>query len=240
MKDLAELEKRIKVTFNDKSLLQQAIIHDSYINEHPDLKIGHNERLEFLGDAVLEFIVSEYLYENFQDYSEEYLTNLRTALVQDEILAKISEKINIEDFLMMGRGELKNTGKPRQTICANAIEALIGAIYLDKVHKKGYERGYDVTKKFIKDIILSELDNILKTQSYFDSNYKSLFQDKAQKQHLKYSYEPLCESGPDHNKIFKVALYLDENKITEGEGASKQEAEKDAAKKALENQELFI
>jgi ribonuclease-3 len=240
MKDLAELEKRINVTFDNKSLLQQAIIHDSYITEHPDFKIGHNERLEFLGDAILEFIVSEHLYENYKDFSEEDLTNLRIALVNGEKLAEISKKINIEDFLMMGKGELRNTGKPPQTICANAIEALIGAIYLDKVHEKGYERGYDITKKFIKDIILSELDNILKTQSYRNSNYKSLFQEKAQKQHLKYSYELLHESGPDHNKRFKVALYLDGNKITEGEGVSKQEAEKDAARKALENQELFM
>ncbi len=222
MNDLAELEERINVIFEDKSLLQLAITHDSYINENPKYKTGHNERLEFLGDAVLEFIVSEYLYDKFKDFSEKDLTNFRTALVKDEMLAEMSRKINIEDFLLMGNGELRNTGKPRQTISANAMEALIGAIYLDN------------------DIILSESDKILKNQSFRDSNFKGQFQEKAQKQHMEVSYRILNESGPDNKKRFEVALYLDGKKITEGEGTSKQEAEKDAARKALENQELFM
>ncbi|NCN07843.1 ribonuclease III [Candidatus Falkowbacteria bacterium] len=226
MKDISKLEQNIGVKFKDKEVLTQAIVHRSYINEHPEFKLDHNERLEFLGDAVLELIVTEYLYNNFPN-PEGDLTNWRASLVNGSNLAKVSKDIGIDDFLMMSKGESKDSNsKARQYILANAIEAIIGAIYLD--------RGLEASKKFITDYILSGLKEIIAQKLYIDA--KSNFQEKAQeKMGVTPIYKVLESSGPDHAKIFKIGVYLDKELVATGVGTSKQEAQTEAAKKALKN-----
>lgn len=226
MKDLSKLEQNIGIKFKDREVLTQAIVHRSYINEHPEFKLDHNERLEFLGDAVLELVVTEYLYNNFPNPEGE-LTNWRASLVNGSNLAKISQSLDIDDFLMMSKGESKDkNSKARQYILANAIEAIIGAIYLDQ--------GLKAAKKFIADNILSGLKEILAQKLYIDA--KSSFQEKAQEQiGITPVYKVLESSGPDHAKVFKVGVYLDKELIATGKGTSKQEAQTEAAKKALQN-----
>lgn len=226
MKDVSKLEQNIGVKFKDKEVLTQAIVHRSYINEHPEFKLDHNERLEFLGDAVLELIVTEYLYNNFPN-PEGDLTNWRASLVNGSNLAKISQKIGVDEFLMMSKGESKDkNSKARQYILANAIEAIIGAIYLDQ--------GQKAVKKFITDNILSGLKEIIAQKLYIDA--KSSFQEKAQeKMGITPVYKVLESSGPDHAKVFKIGVYLDKELTATGTGTSKQEAQTEAAKKALKN-----
>jgi ribonuclease-3 len=224
---IENLAKKLGIKFNDINILQQAVTHRSYLNEHRDYQLDHNERLEFLGDAVLELIVTEYLYENYQN-PEGDLTNWRAALVNGEMLAKISKKIGIEEYLLMSRGEAKDTGKARQYLLANAFEAIIGAIYLDQK-----ENGYSVAKKFVLDTVVSQLPEIMENKLYLDP--KSRFQEDAQeKESITPSYRVLEESGPDHDKKFIVGVYLNDELIAEGGGSSKQEAQKNAALKALE------
>src|SRR6056297_667550 len=224
-KDFSKLEKLLKVTFVDKNLLIHSCVHRSYLNEHPGFQLTNNERLEFLGDAVLELIVTEYLYKNY-DNDEGELTNWRASLVNANILSKIAKRLGIEDFLLLSKGEAKDKNtKARKFILADAMEAVIGAIYLDQ--------GYDVTVMFIEENILSELSNILENKLYLDS--KTRFQEAAQEQvGITPVYKVLEESGPDHAKIFKVGVYLEEDLIAEGEGSSKQEAQLDAAANACE------
>lgn len=224
---IENLAKKLGIKFNEINILQQAVTHRSYLNEHRDYKLDHNERLEFLGDAVLELIVTEFLYENYTN-AEGDLTNWRAALVNGEMLAKISKKIGIEEYLLMSRGESKDTGKARQYLLANAFEAIIGAIYLDQ-----REKGYEISKEFILKNVVVELAEIIEKKLYMDP--KSRFQECAQeKESVTPSYRVMEESGPDHDKKFVVGVYLDENLIAEGKGTSKQEAQKDAALKALE------
>lgn len=221
------LAKKLGIKFNEINILQQAVTHRSYLNEHREYKLDHNERLEFLGDAVLELIVTEYLYENYNN-PEGDLTNWRAALVNGEMLAKISKKIGIEEYLMMSRGEAKDTGKARQYLLANAFEAIIGAIYLDQK-----EEGYSAAKEFVLKNVVSELPEIIEKKLYMDP--KSRFQEDAQeKESVTPSYRVMEETGPDHDKKFVVGVYLNEELIAEGEGSSKQEAQKNAALKALE------
>lgn len=226
MKDLLSFVKKIKIKFNNLDLLKTALIHRSYINEHPDLSLEHNERLEFLGDAVLELVTTEFLFNNY-DNPEGELTNWRAALVNGAMLAKISREIDLEKYLYLSKGEAKdNNIKARNYILANAMEAVIGAIYLDS--------GWDMAKEFITKYILKELPEILEKKLYIDS--KSLFQEQAQeKVGITPSYQVLSESGPDHNKTFVIGVYLEDELVTEGKGTSKQEAQMDAAQNALEN-----
>lgn len=228
MKNLSKLEESIGVKFKNKDLINTAIVHRSYINEHPEFKLDHNERLEFLGDAVLEIVVTKYLYHNFSN-PEGDLTNWRASLVNGSNLAKTAQKLGIEDFLMMSKGESKDSNsKARQYIIANAIEALIGAIYLD--------RGMKVVEQFIDKNILSGLEEIIEKKLYIDS--KSDFQEKSQeKEGITPSYKVLGTSGPDHNRIFKIGVYLDKKLIATGKGTSKQEAQTEAARKALEKKD---
>ena len=220
----SDLSKRLGVKFNNPELLQQAVTHRSYLNEHRGYKLDHNERLEFLGDAVLELVVTEYLYNNF-DNPEGELTNWRAALVNGEMLAKISKKLGVEEFLMMSRGETKDTGRARQYLLANAFEAITGAIYLDS--------GYDVAKDFIMKNVVVELDEIIEKKLFLDP--KSRFQEEAQdKAGITPSYRVLEESGPDHSKKFVVGVFLNSEMIAKGEGPSKQEAQRSAAEKGLE------
>jgi len=220
---LKELEEKIDVKFKNKSQLQEAITHRSFLNEHRDYPLPHNERLEFLGDAVLELVVTKYLFDHY-DNPEGELTNWRAALVNGEMLARIAKEISIEPFLLMSRGEKKDTGKARQYILANAMEAIIGAIYLDQ--------GYEEAKKFIEKFIITKLPEVLATKSYLDP--KSYFQEKAQEiDQVTPHYEVLKEWGPDHQKRFLVGVFLREEKIAEGEGSSKQEAQRRAAQNGL-------
>lgn len=223
-KNAQEFAKKLKLKFKNIELLQEALTHRSYLNENRDYSLNHNERLEFLGDAVLELVVTEHLFQNF-DNPEGELTNWRAALVNGEMLSKISKEIGVEDYLMMSRGERKDTGKARQYLLANAMEAIIGAIYLDQ--------GYESANKFISKNILAELPEVLKTKSYLDA--KSYFQEKAQEiVQVTPHYEVLKEWGPDHDKQFLVGVFLGDEKVAEGEGSSKQEAQRNAAKAGLE------
>jgi ribonuclease-3 len=223
MKELSKLEKKIGIVFKNKDLLQQALVHRSYLNENPDFNLDHNERLEFLGDAVLELIVTEYLYKKYPNPEGE-LTSWRAALVNAKKLAEVAEEIEINDFLMLSRGEAKDKGRARQYILANALEALIGSIYLDS--------GLLAAKKFIEENIVNHLPEILEAGAYRDA--KSVFQEEAQERvGITPSYDVLEEWGPDHAKHFKVGVFLEEEKIAEGEGVSKQEAQQKAAEAAL-------
>ncbi len=225
MKNLGELEKKINIKFNDIDLLHQAMIHRSYLNEHPNFRLGHNERLEFLGDAVLELVTTEYLYKNYPNPEGE-LTNFRAALVNSEMLSKVAAGLALDQFLFMSRGEAKDNGRARQYILANTFEAVIGAIYLDQ--------GYAASQSFIKKNLLGELDRILKEKLYQDP--KSQFQEKAQgKMGITPTYEVLKEWGPDHDKHFVVGVYLEKKIVGKGKGPSKQEAQRQAAADALKN-----
>lgn len=223
MKDLSILEERLGVRFRDKDLLCQALVHRSYLNENPDFKLGHNERLEFLGDAVLELIVTEYLYRNYPNPEGE-LTNWRAALVNAKMLGEIAQRINLGEFVLLSKGEAKDNGRARNFILANALEAVIGAIY--------YDLGLAESVSFIEKKVLVHLPNILEVGSYRDA--KSRFQEEAQEKiGITPSYEVTKEWGPDHEKRFQVGVFLEEEIVATGEGSSKQEAQQRAAENAL-------
>jgi ribonuclease-3 len=224
MKNFKEFEEIIGINFVNKDLLKQAFTHRSYLNEHKDSEIVHNERLEFLGDAVLELIVTEYLYNKYIDENEGDLTSYRAALVNADTMSKAASKIKMNDFLLLSKGEAKDTGRARQIILANTIEALIGAIFLDQ--------GYETAKYFISKNIFHLIDNIVAEKAWMDA--KSNFQEAAQEnENVTPSYKTIKEEGPDHDKIFTVGVYLDKELISIGTGKSKQEAEQEAAKTAL-------
>ena len=229
MKSFSELEKVIEIEFKNKELLKQSVVHRSYINEHPEFKLSHNERLEFLGDAVLEIIVTEYLFNSFPDTAEGDLTNWRASLVNSKMLANVAEDIELEKYIYLSRGEAKDkNSKARQYILANAVEALIGATYLDQ--------GIRGAKKFVKTKILSKLDHILTNKLYLDP--KSKFQEKAQEiTGATPHYRVLKESGPDHNKVFEVGRYIGEEMVSRGKGQSTQEAQGEAAANGLKKKE---
>ena len=223
--NLAKLQKRLGLKFKNEGLLKQALVHRSYLNEHPNFEIGHNERLEFLGDAVLEIIVTEFLYLNFTKTPEGDLTNWRASLVNAKMLYEIAAEFGVEECLYLSRGEARDKNKKsRQFILANALEAILGAMYLDQ--------GIAAVRKFVLKNIISKLDDILKNQTYLDP--KSHFQEKAQEEKgITPHYQILDETGPDHAKTFKVGLYLEEELIATGSGSSKQEAQVDAAAKGI-------
>jgi len=225
MADFSSLEKRLKIKFKNQDFLYQALVHRSYLNENPTFRLGHNERLEFLGDAVLEIVVTEYLYHKFPDKTEGDLTDWRASLVNAKMLADVANNIKLEDHLFLSKGEAKDKNtKARQYILANAVEALIGAIYLDWGLKKA--------SKFIMEEIVVNLDHILANQLYMDP--KSKFQEKAQDLYnITPHYEVISETGPDHDKMFKVGAYLKDKLIATGAGQSKHEAQVDAAQAAI-------
>ncbi len=224
MKNFVPLEKKLGFEFKNKDLLIQAFTHRSYLNENPGFYLDHNERLEFLGDAVLELVVTEYLYQNYSNKTEGELTSWRAALVNANILSKIASELGFNDFLLLSRGEAKDTGKARQYILANTFEAFIGALFLDS--------GYNAVKKFIKKHLIKELPRIIRQGLFKDA--KSYFQEKAQEK-LKITpyYKVLKEWGPDHLKHFMVGVFLGQKLVAKGKGYSKQEAEDVAAKNAL-------
>jgi ribonuclease-3 len=225
VKDFSPLEKKLNIFFKNKDLLIQAFCHRSYLNENPDFPLSHNERLEFLGDAVLEQVVTEYLFKNFPQKSEGELTSWRAALVNAKILSQIAKKLGFNDFLLLSKGEEKQTGKAREYILANTFEAFVGSLYLDQ--------GYKVCQKFIEKYLIKELPKIVEAGLFKDA--KSRFQEEAQERvGITPTYKVLKEWGPDHAKHFLVGVFLKENLIAKGEGFSKQEAEEEAAKKGLE------
>ncbi len=223
-KDFKELQKNLGIKFKNENLLKQAFVHRSYLNENPAFELGHNERLEFLGDAVLELIVTDYLYKNYPDLAEGEMTNLRAALVNAIMLSKISDKLNFNNFLLLSRGEAKEIGKGRQYILANTFEAFIGALYLD--------RDYSEARDFIYKNLIPELNDIIEKKLWRDA--KSLFQEAAQERAgITPTYEVLSESGPDHAKKFIIGVYLEKEMVAKGEGSSKNEAQQKAAENAL-------
>lgn len=225
MKDFSKLEKKLNLTFKNKDFLIQGFCHRSFLNENPKFHLEHNERLEFLGDAVLELVVTEELYKDYPQKPEGELTNWRAALVNAKMLSQVAKEMGFNDFLLLSRGEAKELGKARQYILANTFEAFIGALYLDQ--------GYRVCQKFIKEHLISRLPNII-AKGLFKDN-KSCFQEEAQERvKITPAYKVLEEWGPDHAKHFIIGVFLGKQLVAKGEGSSKQEAEDDAAKNALE------
>lgn len=224
MINFSDFEKKISVSFKNKDLLKQAFIHRSYINENGGTGLSHNERLEFLGDAVLEIIVTDFLFKKYPTYTEGELTALRSALVNAIIISEIASSIGMNEYLLLSKGESKDNGKARQYILANTYEALVGAIYLDG--------GYEVANKFITKTLLPHTEEIVAKKLWRDA--KSLVQEKAQEfVGVTPLYKVLNETGPDHDKHFTVGIYFGSLLIAEGKGKSKQEAEQKAAEAAL-------
>jgi ribonuclease-3 len=225
MSDIAKFEEKIKVSFKDKNLLRQAFVHRSYINENPKLGFSHNERLEFLGDAVLELAVTEELYKKYPTQNEGELTSYRSALVNAVIISEVASALGMNDYLLLSKGEAKDIGRARQYILANTFESFIGALYLDQ--------GYDKCKTFIKKNLLTRIDEIVAKKLWQDA--KSYVQEKAQEYlSVTPSYKVIKETGPDHDKHFIIGIYFGEDLIAEGKGKSKQEGEQKAAQKALQ------
>ncbi len=220
MAPLESLQTLLGYSFQNPELLRQATVHRSYLNENPDFPLGHNERLEYLGDAVLELVVSDHLYHHYPN-PEGDLTNWRASLVNAKSLSEVAKELNLDEWLMLSRGESKDKqSKARQNIHANAVEAIIGALYLDG--------GIAPAQTFITEHILSKLPNILANQLYVDP--KSKFQEMAQEiVGVTPSYKVLKEWGPDHGKHFQVGVCLGSEEVATGEGASKQEAQVAAA-----------
>lgn len=224
MKDFPLLEKKLNLKFKNKDLLTQAFVHRSFLNENPDFKISHNERLEFLGDAILEQVVTEYLYIAYPEKSEGELTSWRAALVNAKMMSKVAQDLDFSKFLLLSQGESREDGKARQYILANTIEAFIGALYLDQ--------GIESCKIFIEQNLLKELPDILEKGLYKDA--KSRFQEEAQeKTGVTPIYKVLDAWGPDHAKNFTVGVFLGDELVGKGEGDSKQEAEEKAAENGL-------
>lgn len=227
MPDFKKLADKINMEFKDISLLKKACTHRSYLNENKSAGLEHNERLEFLGDAVLELVVTSFLFRKYKDKNEGELTSYRSALVNTHSLSKVALHIGIDDYILLSKGESKDTGRARAIIHADTIEAIIGAVYLDK--------GYDASANFISSNLLEiiDIDEIVKNKTWLDA--KSRFQEKAQEMTgLTPSYKTMKETGPDHNKMFTLAVFIGDVQIAIGAGLSKQEAEQKAAEKALE------
>ena len=224
-KDFQSFEEKIGLQFNEINLLRQAFTHRSYLNEHRGYDLGHNERLEFLGDAVLELISTHFLYEAYPDKHEGDLTAYRAALVNAVTLSDIAAEIGMNDYLLLSKGEAKDTGRARQILLANAFEAVVGAIYLDL--------GYDAAKKFITDHVFPKMDVIIKDRLWQDA--KSTLQEKVQEHEgMTPHYSVVKETGPDHDKHFVVGVYAGSALLAQGEGRSKQDAEQSAARAALD------
>lgn len=223
--DTSKVEKEIGIEFSDKSLIEMALTHRSYVNENRNHKKTHNERLEFLGDAVLELSITDFLYKKFPKKAEGDLTLYRSALVNTDTLAIVSADIGLNKYILLSRGESKDTGRARHSILADVMESVIGAIYLDK--------GYEVVDEFILKNIAPLIDDIITNKSWIDA--KSMFQEKAQEVvGVTPHYDTLDEVGPDHDKVFVVGVHLDDELVAKGEGKSKQEAAQEAAANGLE------
>ena len=222
--DFTPFETKVSYSFRNKALLEAAFTHRSYLNENRAPGREHNERLEFLGDAVLELVVTDFLYAKYPDKPEGDLTAYRAALVNTISIADAGSKLGMNEYLLLSRGEAKDTGRARQIILANAFEALIGALYLDG--------GYDAAQKFIAEQLFYKADEVVEKRLWQDA--KSKFQEIAQdKIGATPRYEVVSQTGPDHDKRFVTGVFLHQDRIATGEGRSKQEAEQAAAENAL-------
>ena len=220
MKEPKEFQQKIGYQFNDEKLLTQALTHSSYANEKHMKKLSDNERLEFLGDAVLEIISSDFLYKNYTDQPEGELTKLRASLVCEPTLAICAKEIGLGDYLRLGRGEDLTGGRGRKSILSDALEAVIGAIYLDG--------GFANAKEFVLKYILTDIEH---KQLFYDS--KTILQEVVQGEHEQLTYVLTHEEGPDHNKSFEVEARIGERVIGSGTGHTKKAAEQEAAYQAL-------
>ncbi|MGC9046878.1 MAG: ribonuclease III [Minisyncoccia bacterium] len=222
---LKDLQKNININFKNEKLLQEALTHRSYLNEHPDWPVDHNERLEFLGDAVLELIISNFLFTKFPNATEGQMTSFRAALVNYQMLGKIAnDDLNLGSYLYLSSGEEKDSKKAKEVILANAFEAILGAIYIDQ--------GYDVAKLFVHKFVLKYLDDVIEKGLYKDP--KSTLQEIVQeKMKITPNYKILSARGPEHQKEFIVGVFFGDKMVAEGKGFSKQEAEMSAAANAL-------
>ncbi len=226
--DLLSLQTLVGVTFSNPKILLSAVTHRSYLNEHREADWEHNERLEFLGDAVLELAVTTFLFDKYPDKPEGELTAIRAALVNTNSLAAASELLGINQYLLMSKGESKDEGRARQYILANVFESCIGAIYIDQ--------GYEAAKKFIADRLFGNTEEIVANKTWQDakSRFQELSQDRAS---ITPTYETLSQDGPDHDRVFTVGVFLRHEKVAEGKGRSKQEAEQEAAKAGIKAKE---
>lgn len=219
------LETELGVNFTDKNLLKQAFVHRSYINENPNMDLSHNERLEYLGDAVLELAITHFLYKKFPNTPEGELTAYRAALVRTESISEAAQNLHFGDYLLLSKGEAKDMGKARQYILANTFEAFVGALYLDQ--------GYDRAEQFIGDQLHAKIEEVVQSGSWKDA--KSWLQEKAQEKiSVTPTYVVLNQVGPDHEKLFTIGVVFKDDIVAEGTGYSKQDAEQKAAKAALE------
>jgi len=223
--DLGKLQTILGVNFKDESLLQQALVHRSYLNENAELRLTSNERLEFLGDAVLGFVVASELYDRFPDLSEGDLTNLRATLVRGETLGQIALSLELGEYLYLGRGEEDSGGRTRLRNLSCALEAVIGAVFVDQ--------GFDVTRSFILNLLGDKIPLAAEDKSQVD--YKSRLQHIIQsEQKITPGYRTIEEVGPDHAKVFTVEVLAGDSVLGQGSGRSKRAAEMDAARQALQ------
>jgi ribonuclease-3 len=222
--DLTKLQTLLEVKFTDTTVLLSAVTHRSYLNEHREATWEHNERLEFLGDAVLELVTTDFLFNKYPEKPEGELTAVRAALVNTVSLSAASERLGINEYLLMSKGESKDIGRARQYILANVFEACIGAIYIDQ--------GYEKAKEFIAGRLFPMTDEIVSKKLWQDA--KSRFQELSQEhESVTPRYEIISQEGPDHDRVFTVGVYLKNQLVSEGNGRSKQEAEQQAAESAI-------
>ncbi len=225
MPDFLTFAKKLGLSFNNLNLLAEALTHRSYLNEHRDHVGKHNERLEFLGDAVLELAVTTFLFKKFPAAPEGELTSYRAALVNTVSLAESASALGVNEFLLLSKGESRDKGRARDVILADALEAIIGAAYLDQ--------GFEAAEAFIAQNLYGKIDEVIAKRSYQDA--KSRFQEAAQeKRGITPAYKTLSEEGPDHAKLFTVGVFIGAEEIAQGEGQSKQEAEQSAAEAGLD------
>lgn len=223
--EIVELETILGVVFTNKELLLSAITHRSYLNEHRGATHDHNERLEFLGDAVLELVVTDFLFKKYPEKPEGELTAIRAALVNTVSLSAASDVLGVNGYLLMSKGESKDEGRARQYILANVFEAFVGAMYLDQ--------GYDVARDFIAGQLFAKTEEIVRKRLWQDA--KSRFQELAQEQmSVTPTYQLLGQDGPDHDRVFTIGVFLRQEEIARGKGRSKQEAEQEAAQRAVD------
>jgi len=223
--DFNKVKEILKTDISDENLFKIAFTHRSYLNEHPEYKNESNERLEFLGDAVLQLLSSEYLYKKYKKSPEGDLTNFRSSVVCTPSIASEARRLNYGSMLLLSNGEEATGGREREYILANTFEAVLGALYTEK--------GLDVCREFVERELLYKVEDVINKEEYKDA--KSLFQESSQERFgFTPVYKILSSWGPDHEKIFKVGVYIDKDLWGEGEGKSKQKAEQDAAVKALE------
>lgn len=225
MKDFSEFERKINIKFKNQALLRVAFTHRSYLNENRAMGNQHNERLEFLGDAVVELAVTDFLYKKFPGRDEGELTSFRAALVNATTLSDLASSLSMNDYLLLSKGESKDVGRARQFILANTFEAFVGALYLDQ--------GMEACVSFLESYLFPLTDGIVEGRLWQDA--KSFFQERAQDEvSITPSYKLIRENGPDHDKQFTIGVYIGNELVAEGEGKSKQEAEQSAARAALE------